>query len=270
MGNRSYVVTGSEGRFELRGVSPGSYNLIAQVEREGRSFTGRETIEVGARDLENVVVTVNPGIELHGEVRADEPGTLDLARLRVMLRPAEQFSGPYFGSMSNGAVSDNGTFVLSQTSPDRYMVSLAGLPDGYYLKSVRMEEADTLEEGLDLTRGAAGLIRIVVSAKAGQIEGAVTNEKQEPVAGSTVVLIPTAPKRREQFQFHQTVTTDQSGRFTLKNLSPGDYKLYAWEDVETGAWMDPEFLQPVESKGKDVTIREGSRESVDLKAIPAQ
>ena len=269
MGNRQSIVNGSEGRFELRGVAPGSYILTAQVQREQRTFTGRETIEVGDRDLEDVVVTVNPGIELHGEVRADEPGSLDLTLLRLMLRPSEQ-SGPYFGPMPNGTVSDNGTFVLSQTSPDRYMVSLAGLPDGYYLKSVRMEGADALEEGLDLTRGAAGLIRIVVSAKAGQLEGAVTNEKQEPVAGSTVVLIPTAPKRREQVQFHQTVTADQSGRFTLKNLSPGDYKLYAWEDVENGAWLDPEFLQPVESKGKAVTVREGSRETVDLKAIPVQ
>ena len=33
--------------------------------------------------------------------------------------------------------------------------------------------------------------------------------------------------------------------------------------------MDPDFLKPVESQGQSVSIREGSRESVQLKVIAA-
>jgi hypothetical protein len=66
------------------------------------------------------------------------------------------------------------------------------------------------------------------------------------------------------------VTTDQYGRFTIKSVDPGEYKVFAWEDVETGAYMDPEFVKPVEGQGESVTIRESSRESLQLKLIPVE
>lgn len=32
-----------------------------------------------------------------------------------------------------------------------------------------------------------------------------------------------------------------------KAIAPGAYKLFAWEDVETGAYKDPEFLKAFEA-----------------------
>jgi len=46
--------------------------------------------------------------------------------------------------------------------------------------------------------------------------------------------------------------------------------VFAWEDVETGAYMDPEFMKPVEKLGESVTIRENSKELLKLKLIPAE
>jgi hypothetical protein len=53
----------------------------------------------------------------------------------------------------------------------------------------------------------------------------------------------------------------------MTGLPPAEYKLFAWEDVEDGAWIDPEFLKPFEGKGKRVTVREGGSETVELKLI---
>ena len=39
------------------------------------------------------------------------------------------------------------------------------------------------------------------------------------------------------------------------DLTPGEYKVYAWEDVEMGAYMDPDFMKPIESKGEGLTLR---------------
>ena len=64
--------------------------------------------------------------------------------------------------------------------------------------------------------------------------------------------------------------SDQSGRFTLKGIAPGDYKLFAWEQIEAGAYQDPDFLKPFENRGESINIREGSRETRQLKAIPAE
>jgi Polysaccharide lyase family 4, domain II len=89
-------------------------------------------------------------------------------------------------------------------------------------------------------------------------------------AGATVVLVPQEKERIDQMSYYKTVTTDQYGRFTVKSIDPGEYKVFAWEDVESGAYMDPDVVKPVENQGASVTIRESSRESLELKLIPAE
>jgi hypothetical protein len=83
-----------------------------------------------------------------------------------------------------------------------------------------------------------------------------------------VVAVPDEP-RRTQLRFYKDDHTDQYGRFTIKGIAPGRYKLFAWEDVEEGAYQDPEFIKRFETLGEAVVIREDSHESAQLKLIPA-
>ena len=46
--------------------------------------------------------------------------------------------------------------------------------------------------------------------------------------------------------------------------------MFAWEQIESGAYQDPEFLKPFESRGESYSIRENGRESAQLKMIPAE
>ncbi len=75
--------------------------------------------------------------------------------------------------------------------------------------------------------------------------------------------------RRTQWRLYKDERTDQYGRFTIKGLTPGQYKLFAWEDVEEGAYQDSEFIRKFEPLGEAVVIRENSHESAQLKLIPA-
>jgi hypothetical protein len=50
-------------------------------------------------------------------------------------------------------------------------------------------------------------------------------------------------------------------------VSPGEYKLFSWEEVENGAWEDPDFLRPFESKGETVEVKESEQKRVDVVAI---
>ena len=110
-------------------------------------------------------------------------------------------------------------------------------------------------------------LEIEVSATAGVVSGTVQNDQQQPSPGVAVVLIPQEPERREEPQYYRTASTDDAGRFTLKNLIPGQYKVYAWPGIEAGAYMDPDFLRPVESRGEPVTVRDGGQETVQVKLI---
>ena len=85
---------------------------------------------------------------------------------------------------------------------------------------------------------------------------------------SVVSLVPDVPLR-ERLMLFKTTATDTTGHFSISGIAPGEYKLFAWQQVEDGAYQDPEFLKPYENQGQAVTIREGSRETAQLKVILA-
>src|SRR5712692_2940455 len=109
------------------------------------------------------------------------------------------------------------------------------LPENYYAKAARWSDKDVLETGLDLTGGVAGALEVVFSSDGGQVEGVVLNVAEQPATAATVALVPDGP-RRAQTRLYKGITTDQYGRFTIKGIAPGGYKLFAWEDVEEGAY----------------------------------
>jgi hypothetical protein len=102
------------------------------------------------------------------------------------------------------------------------------------------------------------------------VAGSVQNPTtQQPAGEATVVLVPQEKERIEQEDYYRQANLGQDGRFTFKNLPPGQYRVFAWEDVESGAWMDPDFIKPVADRGASVTVEEGGQQTVDVKLIPA-
>ena len=83
------------------------------------------------------------------------------------------------------------------------------------------------------------------------------------MTGAVLALVGERP------QLARSTASDRDGRFTFASLTPGEYRLYAWEDVESGAWMDPEFLKPLESRGEKITVREAAAQTVQVRVIPA-
>jgi hypothetical protein len=53
----------------------------------------------------------------------------------------------------------------------------------------------------------------------------------------------------------------------LRGIAPGEYKLFSWEEAESDAWQDPEFLKAFEEKGEKISVPEGYTKSVTLVAI---
>ena len=254
------------GNFEFRGVAPGSYTLVAAVPERGRGgLTARLPVEVGNANLENISLTLNPPLNVAGRVRADSQTPVSLARVEVSLRALEPvMSGP---STPSARVQADGTFSFASVSPDEYMVTLSGLPDGFYVKVVAAGGQNVLLSGIDLNPGNAGGVEILLSPHAGQVTGVVQNDQQEPVAGGAVVMVPQEKERRGLAQYYRTASADASGRFTVTNLDPGQYRVYAWREMEAGAYFDPDFMRPVENQGEPVNIREDGREEVKVRVI---
>jgi hypothetical protein len=248
------------GAFTIRGVTAGSYTLTVGIGDAAGFRQVRVPVQVGSSNVDDLNIVIGPGISVAGRIRPDpDSPPVDLSGVSLMLQHRDT-SVPF----SETARPDReGVFQFKNASPDRYHLSVMNLPPGAYLKSARAGEVDLLSTGLDLTAGAGvgAPLELVVSSRGATISGASPS-------GSTVVLVPQEKERRDQQYFYKTSIADQNSAYSLTGIPPGAYKLYAWEDVDPGAWMDPDFLKPVEDKGESVALREGERKTVPLKAIP--
>jgi hypothetical protein len=258
-------VQDDKGTFELRGVVPGSYTLIAQLFADQKRYSASLPVEVGSANIDGLTVTLAPGIGLSGQIKVEGGAETKLESIYASL----QSETPFFGGPGSQVQTD-GTFTMKDVAPADYRVNVTGLPENLYLKSARYGDREVLDSGLDLSKDAGGgRLEIVVSSSGGQIEGTVTDSEQKPAINATVALVPESGKRDKTYLF-KNATADQSGRFTLRGVAPGEYKLFAWEEVEPGAWQDPEFLKTQDKKGEPVSVSENGRSSAQLTLIPAE
>ncbi len=254
-----------QGNFEIRGVVPGAYYVEAFKQGDRKTLHAQQPIDVRESDVENIVLELQPGTELKGQLRIEGRAVGDITDAQIELQPDDS---SYRGGVG-APVKADGSFTLADVQPAHYSLSVYRGTENHYLKTARLSDQDVLETGLDLTHGVSGTLEVVLSANGGQVEGVVLNANEQPEAGATVVLVPDAP-HRFQTRLYKDTTTDQYGRFTITGIAPGGYKLFAWEDVEDGAYEDPEYLKAFEALGEPKTIRERSRESAQLKLIPAE
>ena len=258
----------AKGAFEIRGVPPGSYTLIAEQygNSEGdKVMRGRTSVEVGESNISDVEVVTGPGSTVSGHVRVEGKSIPDLSKLRIALDPLDDLASMGFApDVSNTAVRPDGSFQFHDVPEGSYRISVIPVPNGYYLKPAG--EGDAADLSVKVARNRSAAVDLTLSAGAGRVSGTVTNDEQ-PSAGATVVLVPDPPRRAEP-RFYRQAMSDASGRFTIANITPGDYKLFAWEEIDRGMYLDPDFLQSYEDSGKSVSVEESSGVNVDLELIP--
>ena len=264
---------GGQATFEFQGVPPGSYVLVAQQPsnpQEPKTMWGRTCVEVKDTNLDHVEILVGPGVDVSGHIRIDGDAAIDhskdLSSMAGNLDPMEGWSlASLTPDIDNASVKPDGTFTFHEVPEGSYRINFFPVPAGFYL---RASSADVLETGITVGRGhSPPPFELILSPGAGRIDGTVTGDEQD-VPGASVVLVPDGKGRGQPNNYRQA-TNDLLGRFALRNVPPGDYTLFAWEQIDRGAYFDPEFLARYEDRGKAVHVEEGCHVSVKLEVIPA-
>jgi uncharacterized surface anchored protein len=250
--------TDAQGNFEMRGVQPGSYWLSATF---GADLSAHVPLEVGNAKIEGLELTLQPVMELTGHVVVEGEVQLPDGELAVWFQAKHAQYG------AKAEMNKDLTFRVPKLQRDDYDIFVNGLQQDFYLKSIRAGQQGVADTGIDLASGAPEDLAVTINPNGGVVEGTVQNAKDEPAAGAWVTLIPDANSAPRLFKL---ADTDQNGHFTLHGVAPGDYKIFAWEDVEAGAYQDPDFVKPHESAGQALSIRERAHENVQLKLIPAE
>jgi len=262
---RSPIQVGGDGGFRFEGVTAGSYMLSA-------SLTGLRTaqvLDVGEADLDNVHILLSPRVDVRGHIRVEGDKKLATDGLIVFLLPADESTlMPPGGGI--GKADANGNINFRGVPAGDYQVIFDKLPEDAYLKAVEVGNRPS-EDMMFHFHGAAGAtIEMVVSSAGGRVEGSLTDDQKQPISNTTVVLVPEG-SRRSRTDLYRVAETDQYGRFSMRGVVPGDYKLFAWsEEMEAWSWMDPGILSQYENQGKSLSVTENSRNSVELQTIPVR
>lgn len=257
----------AQGVFDLAGVTPGSYQVFVTRYGEGVvGLNGVVKVEMADRNVENFSIVVGPDFKLSGRF-VMEDGSRSYPRVSDITRDLQVAGMVQAGLRFNRPPAADGSFTLDGMAPGDFRVKVVQLPAGGYVKSMRLGNADVLNDGLHLSGPPQGLLEIVIGANAGNIEGSVSNDRQQAVPNGAVVLVPDL-RFRQRSDLYKVVSTDNAGRFRITGVTPGDYKLFAWENVESGAWQDPEFIGAYENAGRPIHIYQGSSENVQLQVIP--
>ena len=254
---RMYANVDSKGGFQFNGVLPGSYFLRAVGDK---GYGARVPVDIGDQNIEGIELTLQPPATIQGRVVFEEKGELKGMVPALVIASPTGMEGKWVH------VKDDLTFKVDGLIAGSYRVALGGGLPNTYIKRVRLGDQDVPETGFNVIPGALELT-VFLSPDAGVVEGSVKNAKDEPAIGATVTLIPEATRRTRR---HKITTTDQNGHFKIEGIFPGEYKIYAWEQIEDGAYEDPDFVKPHESDGEKVSIKESGHETMQLKVIPAE
>jgi hypothetical protein len=199
-------------------------------------------------------MTLSPGAEIKLRIVTEGNRKPDVSGLR-------------FGLMTDGRGGfgpmpwEADKLTARNVPPDHYDLRFGGLPREAYVKSARAGETDVLADGLTVAGAGTIDIAIALASDGGSVQGVVRGKDQQPVSGATILL---APDRRSRADLFKSTTSDQNGHYEFAAIAPGSYKLFAWEDVEPGAWEDSDFLKDYEKLGEETVLEPAARAGVDL------
>ncbi len=280
---RGFVQVKEDGTFDVSGVAPGTYRLMvmmAPATNGSYDQFSSQPVTVTSEDINELTLAPRPVISVHGQVRvagAPPAGAKpwNPSHFHFTLMYSDIYGGPrgHTGAAAKtDGTSTGGTFTIENVAQGDYWFETSGKPDGAYLQSVRFNGEEILGKKLDLTRSTSGELvllfrygapELILETKvpAAQMDGGV-----RPPA-PTLVLLP--DPAREDGSGVEARQADENGSFTFKELTPGSYRAFAFQEIDRNVLGNPAFVKAIAAKGTLIELKEGDRKKVELPLIPA-
>lgn len=240
-----------DGRFEVHASRPGSYNLIAVTQN---FRMGKIALEISDRDISDVELNIERGSQVAVNLAPTDAPQALLEAVRVALSPVEMIAPPLTQSLTTFRKVST---VFENVPQGTYAVAFLPLPRGLYLADIRQGARSVMDTGVVVAgQSSSQPVEIVMGVGGAKIEGSAPRANR-------VSLIPQAP-RRENRQLVRNVAV-VNGRFELVGVTPGEYRIFAWDDLPSGADESIEFMTPYEQRGRLVKV---TGNDLVLEALP--
>jgi hypothetical protein len=219
-------------------------------------------------DPGEVTLTLKPAVELKGRISVEGERAPAVPDMTVRLTRGDVRSG-FNGPPNLTAKPDaEGRFSFPSVPPGVWDIAVLPPIRGGYIKSMRLGEKDVLAEEMEIGTAAPALLNVVVSSRGGRVEGEINGDTASD--RRLPVLLAPIGKSRQVMSFYSGSLTDK-GKFELTGVTPGKYRLFAFEPtLEVTDMRNPDLLDKLSAHGEPLEIAEGAVVTAKPKLITAQ
>jgi hypothetical protein len=258
-----------DGTFVLFGVAPGEYMLQVQGGNVGdpEADYAIADVAVAGADIADVRITTVKKSTITGRITfaSGNAASVKPSSIRVAVQP--DLSATMLGPFPPPVAAREDWSFQSSARAGRARVALQGpSSDSWSIKTVRSSGIDVTDTGFEIRPGedVSDLV-VELTDRVTNISGLVTTDRGDGAKGYTIVAFARDHEKWSVGRYVRTARGDPSGRFRIRGLPPGDYRIIAVDSFDLNDMNDPEFLGRLESHASTFSLVEGDTKTMDLK-----
>jgi hypothetical protein len=248
-----------DGTFQFETMRPAVYDLFAVS--TPTSASGRTRVDLRTGDASGITLALAPPADFEVRLLTDgtffqsvagltltSVGTSLPVGLRPRLAPGAGQTSQTFTNVPQGRYALNSTVNRGQSN---------------YIADMRQDGKSILDDGIiTIGEGRPSPVEVTIGASGGSINGTIqTSPGPEPV-NLMVIAVPQGPRRQNfllygRQQFPRGLRGGR-GAFSLFGLTPGSYKVFAFENLPAGAEQSVEFMKKYETMGVAAEATQGA------------
>ncbi len=248
----------SDGSFSIDGVSPGEYVIQADADGYASTFSTPFHVRQG-ETTPDVRIELSQGSTLKGRVLDSESGD-PVAGAEISTNENNWFDSEFtklLGGMDQTAM----TVAKVKTDEDGYFEIKLMLPSEYQVRVKHAKYTEFIKNDVTLTDGQTNDIGTVLLSKGAVLRGTVYGPEGIAAHGCDIYLNAIDGR---MFGGNRQARSDANGRFLIRNVSAGDYRLSAArpQNKQSGG----PFGQIVDMKNSEVEVSlfDGHEVTTDL------
>ncbi len=261
----------ADGTFEVANLAPGEYVLVATTStgsgRGDEAASAPVRVVIAGTDVDNLTLALTRGVTLQGQVvtEAGAVPTFPPAGLGMvaLTDPPSMLAG-----RAQGEVRPDWTFEVAGVRGPVVLRTRGAIEGGYRVMGVYHRDIEIAEDFTEFREPTTPReLQVVIGNRGAVLSGTVTDAAGRPAPLRGIAIFPSEPERRTTSSLRFRVTrADESGRYTLDVLPPGDYLVaptdgsFSFNPLGDRTAFDS--LVPI---ARRVTLQREERKTLDLR-----